>query len=56
MIVGFCFFFLVLGIVRLQISEFNIKNNELRKFNDKGEIVLVGKIIKEPDIRDNSQK
>jgi len=55
-IVGFCFFFLVLGVTRLQISEFNIFNNELKKFNDRGEIILIGKIIKEPDVRDNSQK
>ena len=55
-IVGFCLFFLVLGIIRFQISEFNIKNNELRKFNDKKEIVLVGKIINEPDVRENYQK
>ncbi|MEK7061695.1 MAG: ComEC/Rec2 family competence protein [Patescibacteria group bacterium] len=54
--VGFCFFFLVLGIIRLEISEFNIKNNQLRKFNDKGEIILVGKIINEPDVRENYQK
>jgi len=55
-IIGFCFFFLVLGILRFQISEFNIKNNELRKFNDIGEVILVGKIIKEPDVREKSQK
>ena len=55
-VTGFCFFFLVLGIIRLQISEFDILSNELRKLNDKGEVVLVGKIIKEPDMRDNSQK
>src|SRR3989344_2579302 len=50
------FLFLLLGAVRLQISEFNVENNELRKFNDKGQITLTGKIFREPDIRDNSQK
>src|SRR3989344_3920081 len=55
-IIGFCFLFLLLGAVRLQISEFNVENNELRKFNDKGQITLTGKIFREPDIRDNSQK
>lgn len=55
-IIGFCLFFLVLGIIRLQISQFNILNNELRKFNNKGEVILIGKIIKEPDIGDNFQK
>ncbi|MBI3631544.1 MAG: ComEC/Rec2 family competence protein [Candidatus Staskawiczbacteria bacterium] len=55
-ITSFCIFFLVLGIIRLQISEFNILNNELRKLNNKGETTLIGKIISEPDVRENSQK
>jgi competence protein ComEC len=55
-ILSFCIFLLVVGVLRTQISEFNIENNELRKFNDKGEISLVGVVIKEPDIRDNYQK
>ena len=55
-VTGFCLFLLVVGILRIQISEFNIENNELRKLNDKGEISLTGVVIKESDIRDNSQK
>lgn len=55
-IVGFCFLLFLLGIIRLQISEFNILNDDLRKFNDKGEIILIGNIISEPDVRENSQK
>ena len=55
-IAGFCILLLLVGAVRLQISEFNVENNELRKFNDKGQITLTGKIFREPDIRDNSQK
>ena len=55
-IIGFCFLFLLLGAVRLQISEFNIANDKLSKFNDKGQITLTGKIFREPDIRNNSQK
>lgn len=56
MIISFCFLFLLLGVIRLQISEFNIANDELRKFNNKGKITLVGIIIKEPDVRDTWQK
>ncbi|MDO8486369.1 MAG: ComEC/Rec2 family competence protein [Candidatus Staskawiczbacteria bacterium] len=55
-VVGFCLFFLVLGIIRLQISEFNILNNNLRELNNKGVITLIGKVINEPDLRENSQK
>lgn len=52
---GFCVLFLVLGILRVQISEFNIANDKLSKFNGKGQIVLTGTINSEPDIRDTSQ-
>lgn len=56
-ILGFCLLFLVLGIVRFQISEFNIANDKLSKFNDKPEkVILLGRIIGESDIRDSSQK
>ena len=56
LIMGFCILFLVLGILRLQISEFNIAGDELSKLNDKGEISLTGVIIGEPDVKDTSQK
>ena len=56
-ILGFCVLFLALGIVRLQITEFNIENDKLRKLNDlPGKITLSGQIIGEPDIRDSYQK
>ncbi len=43
--------------MRFQISEFNILNDKLSKFNDKpGKITLAGQIAYEPDIRDNFQK
>lgn len=54
--ISFCIFFLVLGVLRMHISEFNAANDELSKFNDKGEIVLTGIISVEPDIRDAYQK
>jgi len=56
LVFGFCFLFFVIGILRMQISEFNIANDKLSKFNGTGEITMAGEIFKEPDIRDNSQK
>jgi len=57
LVLGFCTFFLVLGIIRFQITEFNIEHDKLREFNDKPEkIVLLGQIIDGPDIRDKFQK
>jgi len=54
-VIGFCGLFLVLGIVRVQITEFNISSDKLSKFNGEGEVTLVGVIVDEPDIRDVSQ-
>jgi len=56
LVVGFCLLFLVLGVARMQISEFNIANNKLSKLNGKGQIVLTGTIYSEPDVRDTYQK
>ncbi|MBU0998791.1 DUF4131 domain-containing protein, partial [Patescibacteria group bacterium] len=56
-LVGFCILFLILGIWRHQAAEFRIDNNELRKFNDRDEIItLVGIVGTEPDIREKSVK
>ena len=55
-IAGFCLLFLVLGVIRLQISEFNIINDKLSKLNDgPDKITLIGQIISEPKIKDASQ-
>jgi len=55
-IFGFCFLFLVIGILRFQISEFNIASDRLSRLNGNGQkIVLTGVINTEPDIRDTSQ-
>ncbi|MCX6720073.1 MAG: ComEC/Rec2 family competence protein [Candidatus Staskawiczbacteria bacterium] len=54
-IFGFCFLFLILGIMRMQISEFIVLNDKLSKFNGKGQVVLTGVINDEPDVRDASQ-
>ena len=57
LIFGFCFLFLVLGILRFQIAEFNIENDMLRKLKIRPEkITLVGQIVDEPDVRDKFQK
>lgn len=55
-IFGFCLLLLILGILRVQIAEFNIANDELSKLNGKGVVVLTGIINDEPDVRDTSQK
>jgi len=56
-IISFCVLFLVLGIIRFQISEFTIRNDKLSKLNNKpDEITLTGQITGEPDVRDNFQK
>jgi len=55
LVAGFCLMFLVLGVLRMQISEFNIVNDKLSKFNDAGEITLAGTVINEPKLKDNSQ-
>jgi len=54
---GFFILFLILGISRYQMAEFRIKNSELKKFNGlQKEVILIGKISEEPDIRENSTK
>lgn len=56
-LLGFCILFFVLGVTRLQIAEFNIENDPLKKLNgSSGKIALEGQIISEPDIRDSYQK
>jgi len=55
-IFGFCVLFLIMGILRVQISEFNIANDRVSKLNGKGEVSLAGFISAEPDIRDTSQR
>ncbi len=53
----FCLLFFVLGILRMQISEFNVANDKLAKLNDKpNNITLQGVVVGGADVRDNSQK
>jgi len=56
-IIGFCILFMVAGIWRHQLAELRTMNNELRNLNDSGqEIVLIGVVAVEPDIRENNIK
>lgn len=56
-VVGFCILFFCLGILRLQISQFNIAENKLIKLNDIDQtITFIGTIVSEPDNRDTIQK
>jgi competence protein ComEC len=54
-VLGFCLLFLIIGVIRVQISEFNIENDKLSKINGKGQITLEGTISNEPDVRETSQ-
>lgn len=56
-IFGFCLLFLILGIFRHQIAEWQFLNDKLREYNDFPEpITLIGRVVKEPDIRENNIK
>ena len=55
-IAGFCLLFLIMGVLRVQIAEFNIANDKLAKLNGKGQVILTGIISGEPDVRETSQK
>lgn len=51
-IIGFCLIFFVIGVSRHQQIDALAINNELSKISDtKQEIVLIGKVVLEPDIR-----
>jgi len=55
-ILGFCLLFLIIGVIRVQISDFNVANDKLAELNGRGQVVLTGVISDEPDVRDTSQK
>lgn len=50
-VLGFCLIFMSLGALRYQLVEFN--SNDLQQYNQK-EITLLGRVISEPDIRENA--
>ena len=55
-IAGFCLLFLVAGVWRHQMAEAQVANSQLRTLNNKGEITLIGIVIKEPEIKEKSIK
>lgn len=55
-VAGLCLLLIVVGIVRVQISEFNIANDKLSKFNGRGQVFMTGVVAGEPDVRDTFQK
>lgn len=56
-VIGFCVFFLVLGVLRHHLAELKVFNSQLRKLNGLNqETTLIGKISAEPDIREKNQR
>ncbi|MEA3295679.1 MAG: ComEC/Rec2 family competence protein [Patescibacteria group bacterium] len=56
-IIGFCLIFCAIGILRHQQADALAVNNELLKINNTNqEIILIGKIVSEPDIRETYTK
>ena len=56
-VAGFCLIFLVLGVARLQISEFAMASDRLSQLNGAPEkITLTGIIVAEPAVKTSSQK
>jgi len=55
-ILGLCLVFVVIGVWRYHLAEAEIKNSELQRYNDVGEIVLTGIIIEEPEVKEEKVK
>ena len=52
-----CLFLVVLIFYRYGVVLGDLENSELNQYNDSsGDITLIGRIVKEPDIRENSTK
>ncbi|MCX6811080.1 MAG: ComEC/Rec2 family competence protein [Candidatus Berkelbacteria bacterium] len=52
-VIGFCLVFFLLGVCRYQSVDSNLHNSGLEQYNQK-EIALVGRVISEPDVRENA--
>ncbi|MBU2539625.1 competence protein ComEC family protein [Patescibacteria group bacterium] len=52
-VISFCLIFVLFGVWRYQIANIRLKDSGLRQYNDK-EIILAGKILTEPDVRENT--
>ena len=56
-VAGFCLLFLAAGIWCHQAAELRIINDELRKYNDQEQnVILIGVVSREPDVRENNIK
>lgn len=53
---GFLILFFAIGLLRFQISEFDIYNSKLIKLNDQDKVIVSGVIVDEPEVRETSQK
>jgi len=54
---GVCFVSFVIGIWRYQTTELKIKENKLKRYNDTTEeVVLIGRVSKEPEVGEKSKK
>lgn len=50
---SFCLVFILFGILRYLTVNLDIQNSGLKQYNEE-EVILVGRILNEPDIRENS--
>ncbi len=56
-VLGFSVLFLAFGVLRYQLAESEISKNDLAKFNDtKSQIILIGKISRDPNIGEKTTK
>ncbi|MDP2910375.1 MAG: ComEC/Rec2 family competence protein, partial [bacterium] len=54
---GLCLISAILIVWRYQVFESRFNNSEVRKYNDsEKEVVLIGKVVKEPDVRETNTK
>ena len=54
---SFCLILIVLIVWRYQVIELRTKDNELIEYNDsEEEITLIGRVVKEPDVRETNTK
>ena len=53
---GFCLIFLVLGIWRYSSSILKKENNQLKNYNGKEALTLIGVVSSEPDVREENTK
>ncbi len=55
-VLAFCLVLIGIGAWRYQIAESKIINNGLQGYNDQSQVILVGIVSGEPDVRESSTK